>query len=91
MAERVAELSAKGVEARIASVLLRLAGQVGHAGSEGVEVTYPITRNDIAEMTGVTYFTVSRVLSAWQKQGIVRLGRERILVVEPHRLAQIAG
>lgn len=91
MAERVAELSVKGVEARIASVLLRLAGQVGHACSEGVEIAYPITRNDMAEMTGVTYFTVSRVLSAWQKQGIVRLGRERILVVEQHRLAQIAG
>jgi CRP-like cAMP-binding protein len=91
MAERVAELSAKGVEARIASVLLRLARQVGHSCSEGVAVAYPVTRNDIAEMTGVTYFTVSRVLSAWQKQGVVRLGRERILVVEPHRLAQIAG
>jgi CRP-like cAMP-binding protein len=91
MAERVAELSAKGVEARIASVLLRLANQVGHVCSEGVEVAYPVTRNDMAEMTGVTYFTVSRVLSAWQKQGLVRLGRERILVVEPHRLTQIAN
>ncbi|WP_457108336.1 Crp/Fnr family transcriptional regulator [Methylobacterium sp. P5_C11] len=91
MTERVAELSAKGVEERIASVLLRLARQVGQSCSEGIEVTYPITRNDIAEMTGVTYFTVSRVLSAWQKQGIVLLGRERILIVEPHRLAQIAG
>lgn len=91
MVERVAELSSKEVEARIASVLLRLAAQVGRTCSEGVEVAYPITRNDMAEMTGVTYFTVSRVLSAWQKQEIVRLGRERVIVVEPHRLAQIAG
>jgi len=91
MAERVAELSAKSVEACIASILLRLVAQVGHACSEGVEVGHPVTRKDIAEMTGVTYFTVSRVLSAWQKQGIVRLGRERILVAETYRLAQIAG
>lgn len=91
MVERLTELSAKAVEARIAGVLLRLADQVGRTCSEGVEVGSPVTRNDMAEMTGVTYFTVSRVLSAWQKQGIVRLGRERIIVVEPRKLAEIAG
>ena len=91
MVERVTESSAKGAEARIAGALLRLAGQVGRTCSEGVEVASPITRNDMAEMTGVTYFTVSRVLSAWQKQGIVRLGRERIIVVEASKLAQIAA
>jgi CRP-like cAMP-binding protein len=91
MASRVAELMDKSVEARIANVLLRLAGQVGCACPEGVEVAFPVTRKDIAEMTGVTYFTVSRVLSRWQKRGIVRLGRTRIIIVEPHRLSQIAG
>lgn len=91
MVERVTELSAKGVEARIAGVLLRLASQVGRSCSGGVEVGSPVTRHDLAEMTGLTYFTVSRALSAWQKQGIVRLGRERIIVVEPRKLAEIAG
>ncbi|KAA0116682.1 Crp/Fnr family transcriptional regulator [Methylobacterium sp. P1-11] len=91
MIERVTDLSAKGVEARLAGVLLRLASQVGRTSPKGVEIRHPVTRNDMAEMTGVTYFTVSRVLSAWQKQEIVRLGRERVIVVEPHRLAQIAG
>jgi CRP/FNR family transcriptional regulator, nitrogen oxide reductase regulator len=91
MIERVTELSAKGVEARLAGVLLGLASQIGRTSLNGVEIAYPVTRNDMAEMTGVTYFTVSRVLSAWQKQGIVRLGRERVTVVELHRLAQIAG
>ncbi|MER2268902.1 Crp/Fnr family transcriptional regulator [Methylobacterium oxalidis] len=51
----------------------------------------PVTRKDIAEMTGVTYFTVSRVLSGWQKRGIVRLGRTRIVLVEERRLVQISG
>jgi CRP-like cAMP-binding protein len=91
MIERVTELSTKGVEARLAGVLLSLASQIGHTSLEGVELAYPITRNDMAEMTGVTYFTVSRILSAWQKQGIVRLGRERVIVVELLRLTQIAG
>lgn len=90
MIERVTDLSAKGVEARLAGVLLRLASQVGRNSPDGVEITHPVTRNDMAEMTGVTYFTVSRVLSAWQRQQIVRLGRERVIVIEPHRLAQIA-
>ncbi|WP_336491318.1 Crp/Fnr family transcriptional regulator [Methylobacterium nigriterrae] len=91
MVGRVADLTDKGVEARIAGILLRLANQVGRACPEGVEVAFPITRKDVAEMTGVTYFTVSRVLSGWRKQGFVRLGRERIILVEQQRLAQIAG
>ncbi|WP_244424877.1 Crp/Fnr family transcriptional regulator [Methylobacterium nodulans] len=91
MIDRVAELTDKGVEARIASVLLRLAGQVGRTCLAGVEIAYPVTRRDVAEMTGVTYFTVSRILGGWQRQGLVQLGRVRIIVMEPQRLAQIAG
>ncbi|WP_236960539.1 Crp/Fnr family transcriptional regulator [Methylobacterium durans] len=81
----------KCVEARIAGILLRLADQIGRACPAGVEVSFPVTRKDIAEMTGVTYFTVSRVLAAWRKRGLVQLGRTRIVIVEPQRLAQIAG
>ena len=49
---------------------------------------FPITRQDIAEMTGTTLFTVSRILSAWEQQGLVSGGRERISVRQPGEAAR---
>ncbi len=91
MVDRLAEMTDKGAEARVASVLLRLAGQIGRTGPKGVEIASPATRKDVSEMTGVSYFTVSRILGGWQRQGLVRLGRARIVVLHPERLAQIAA
>ncbi|TGV95578.1 helix-turn-helix domain-containing protein, partial [Mesorhizobium sp. M2E.F.Ca.ET.154.01.1.1] len=45
---------------------------------------------DIAEMTGTTLHTVSRLLSAWEDEGLVKSGRQRVVVAEPHRLLVIA-
>ena len=91
MVDRLAEMTDKGTEARVASVLLRLVVQVGRHGPKGLEITTPVTRKDVSEMTGVSYFTVSRILGGWQRQGVVRLGRARIVVLDPERLAQVAG
>jgi CRP-like cAMP-binding protein len=41
-------------------------------------------------MTGTTLHTVSRLMSAWEDQGLVRSGRRRVTVVEPHRLFVLA-
>jgi len=49
-----------------------------------------VTRGDLAEMAGLTYFTVSRMLSLWQKQGLVKSCRQRMTVLDPDRLAEIA-
>ena len=41
-------------------------------------------------MTGTTLHTVSRLLSAWQRDGIVESGRKRITVREPHQLVRLS-
>ena len=61
---RVVEMSTQQVEQRIASAVLRLVSQSGRKTAEGIEIDFPITRQDIAEMTGSTLHTVSRLLSA---------------------------
>jgi len=91
MVDRLSEMTDKGIEARVAGALLRLIGQVGRPGPAGIEIAKPVTRKDIAEMTNVNYFTVSRILGNWQREGLVRLGRVRIVVVDPRRLARIAA
>lgn len=87
--ERIEELSTRAVEQRVASVLLQMVNQSGRKTDDGIEITFPITRATIADMTGTTLHTVSRLLSAWEKDGIVLSTRKHIVVTDPHRLVLI--
>ncbi len=87
---QVMEMSTAQVEQRVANALLRLVRQAGRKTEAGVEIDFPITRQDIAEMTGTTLHTVSRLLSAWEGEGIVSGGRQKVVVSDPHRLMLIA-
>ncbi|WP_274627799.1 Crp/Fnr family transcriptional regulator [Arvimicrobium flavum] len=87
---QVMEMSTQQVEQRIAHALLRLVSQSGRKTPDGIEIDFPITRQDIAEMTGTTLHTVSRLLSSWEDRGIVRGGRQKVTVTDPHALMLVA-
>ena len=40
-------------------------------------------------MTGTTLYTVSRLLSDWERRGILRGGRQQIVLVNPRALVAI--
>jgi CRP-like cAMP-binding protein len=89
MQERYRELATERVEQRVARALLRLISQMGVKNASGaIELTF--SRQDLAEMSGTTLFTVSRTLSDWERRGLVQTGRERVAVINPHGLVQIA-
>ncbi|MCD2175148.1 Crp/Fnr family transcriptional regulator [Rhizobium sp. C4] len=87
--ERVIELSIAQVEQRVANAVLRLIRQTGKKTEDGIIIEFPISRQDIAEMTGTTLHTVSRLLSAWESDGVVSSGRQKITVTDPHKLMLI--
>ena len=87
--ERYRELATEKVERRIARVLLRLTAQMGVKTKDG-NIELAFTRQELAEMSGTTLYTVSRVLSEWEKHGLVESGRERVVICNPHGLVQIA-
>ncbi len=87
---RLQEAMTERIEQRIAHALLRLLRQSGRKTAEGIEIDFPISRQDIAEIAGSRLFTVSRTLSKWQLDGVIKSGRRRITVVAPHRLMMIA-
>ena len=87
---RARELATERVAARVARALLRLAGQSGREVDGGVLVDHPLSRQELAEMTGTTLYTVSRLLSGWEDAGIVEAGRERVMVRSLERLAAVA-
>lgn len=86
MQDALVEMATRGVESRIASALQRLMEQGGHPVADGIEIGFPITRRNIADMTGTTLHTVSRMLSAWEKNGTIRSDRKRIIITDPKQL-----
>lgn len=91
MVQRVGDMAGRNVERRVAAALLRLVDQAGTESDDGIAIQFPVTRDDLAEMAGLTYFTVSRTLSVWQKQGLVSSGRQRLTVLDRTKLTAIAG
>ena len=87
---RIREFSTEDVERRVAHALLRLAGQSGRKTDRGVVIDFPVTRQDLADMSGATLHTVSRIMSAWETAGLIEGGRQRVTVREPHKLLLVA-
>jgi len=71
--DMLARMTTGRVEERIAAVLLILAESYGTTTESGLRIDVPLTRQDIAEMAGVTVETAIRTLSKWRKDGLVLL------------------
>lgn len=87
---RMLEMRTVEVERRVARALLRLAEQAGRKDGDGIEIGFPIRRQDLAEITGATLHTVSRILSSWERTGLTAGGHQRIILRDPPKLRGIA-
>lgn len=89
--ERIRQLSAHSVEHRIAYTLLKLAEKFGQPGELGLLIGAPLSRDDLAEMTGTTTETASRVMSQFQKDGLIESGRGWVALIGREGLEAIAS
>ncbi len=87
---RYLEICTERVDQRIARSLLRLMRRAGSKTSSGIRIDIPLSRQNIADYSGTTLYTVSRTLSAWEKNGWIKSGREQIVVTDPHALVLFA-
>ncbi|PWL17509.1 Crp/Fnr family transcriptional regulator [Falsochrobactrum shanghaiense] len=87
---RIREISTEEVEQRVAHAIIRLLGEAGVKEKGGIRIDFPVSRQDIAELTGTTLHTVSRIISQWQSKGWVEGGRKSLFVRDLCRLRQIA-
>jgi CRP-like cAMP-binding protein len=88
MHERFREISTERVAARLSSQILRMMHQVGRQVNGGIEIS--ISREELAQLVGTTLFTVSRLLSDWDRQGIVVARREAVSVRNLRALADLS-
>lgn len=84
--EIVKQLSVYTAEQRIAAALLRLSGKLGEARGPGVLIQVPFSRQDLAAMTGSTTETVSRVMSRFAEEGLIKSGRKWVTITNPKGL-----
>ena len=87
---RYLEICIERVNQRIARALLRLMRRAGSKIPDGIQIDIPLSRQNIADYSGTTLYTVSRTLSAWEKNGWVKSRRKQIVVTDPHALVRFA-
>ncbi len=80
-------MAGERVERRMAHILLKLAERVGRPEPEGVLITIPLSRQDLADMAGTTLETAIRTISRFRQQGWVATRRGGYLLIT--NLAQL--
>ena len=86
--ERFREVATERVAPRVARQLVRLLDKIGRRVEDGVEIS--LSREELAQMTGTTLFTVSRLLSAWEERGMVKPRREGVTICDVPALNAIS-
>ena len=86
--DRFREVATDKVAARVALQLLRLQKKIGRPVNGGVEIG--LSREELAQMTGTTLYTVSRLLSDWEGRGVVRPRRKAVAICDVSSLQAIS-
>ena len=74
------QLATERVERRVARTLLHIANKTGKPIQEGLMLAPIPSRQQLAEMTSTTTYTVSRICSKWEKDGLVQANRHSLLI-----------
>lgn len=75
---RFREVATERVAHRLAMTLLRLQDRIGTPCEGGIQIS--LSREELAQMTGTTLFTISRLLSKWSEDGLITPRREAVIV-----------
>jgi CRP/FNR family transcriptional regulator len=86
-----ADLALRSVPVRLGRLLLDEVARAGRKTSEGVEVTLPGTREDVAARIGTVREPLSRALAALARRGVVTVRGRRVMVRDLGRLEDAAG
>lgn len=84
-------LGRRHAEQRLSGFLLDLSERLVSCGYAAHEFNLSMSRHDIGDYLGLALETVSRLLGRMQKQGVLRVNRRRVVVLDPVQLARMAG
>lgn len=84
------EFASMTVRERFATLLLDLARTHGHRTAEGVELSVPLSKQELAGSVGASREAVQRLLKELRERDVVRTGRRALVIVRPDVLRRIA-
>ena len=76
-------------EHRLASLLANLAKRSATQEPDGLRITVSLTRQDFADMAGLTLETTSRIMSRFKKEGILKGNARQLVICDLHRLESL--
>jgi CRP/FNR family transcriptional regulator len=88
---RLTELTGGHVEARFARLFLKLAGQLGRPDRGGTFIALPLSRQELADLTGTTIETCIRIMSRWGKDDVLRTEKDGFTVLDRATLETLAN
>ncbi len=91
LTRRLAELSGARVETRFARLFLKLCDQIGRPERGGVFVPMPLSRQELADLTGTTIETAIRIMSRWQKEDVLHTEKDGFVVLQRPALDEAAA
>jgi CRP/FNR family transcriptional regulator, nitrogen oxide reductase regulator len=91
LTRRLAELTGARVEARFARLFLKLCEQIGRSERDGVFVPMPLSRQELADLTGTTIETAIRIMSRWQKDHVLLTEKDGFVIVDRAALEDAAA
>jgi CRP-like cAMP-binding protein len=92
LTNHVEELHFLDITGRLASRLARLAAESGarRLADGSVQLAGPLTQGDLAAMIGCTRQSVNKLLGMFSEEGLIRLDRDRIVILDLEGLARSA-
>jgi CRP/FNR family transcriptional regulator, nitrogen oxide reductase regulator len=91
LTRRLAELTGSRVESRFARLFVKLADQIGRADRGGVFVPMPLSRQELADLTGTTIETSIRIMSRWQKEDVLHTEKDGFTILDRKELESAAS
>jgi CRP/FNR family transcriptional regulator len=90
LTNRLAELTGGRIEPRFARLFLKLASEMGRVERGGTFIPLALSRQELADMTGTTVETCIRIMSRWNKDGVVRTEHDGFVVLRRAELERLS-
>lgn len=91
LTRRLAELTGARVDARFARLFLKLCDQIGRPERGGTFVAMPLSRQELADLTGTTIETTIRIMSRWQKEDVLHTEKDGFVVIDRNALDEASA
>ncbi|RCW49874.1 MULTISPECIES: Crp/Fnr family transcriptional regulator [unclassified Halanaerobium] len=84
--QNVRDIALKDSSGKMASLLTFLSQKYGIEKNGNIILDIPLTQQELASMIGSSRETVSRMLSRFESEGIIKTSRKKIIIYKPEEL-----